>query len=239
MENLLRCPITREIMWDPVTLVDGQTYEREALEEWLKKNKTSPLTNKQLRNTDCDTNMVIKNIIDEYLKQNPHKKNEQYFPSLLTIFKKHRYETLLNITKIRHLDLININSIDLNLFFSYAPTDIIKHVLDNLDTLDEKSYRGDKLMHIIALSQNTEIVVYATIKLSYQLNSKNLCNITPFMYACEHQPIEIINMMLKNGADHKIDDIKYKNFISYLNNNKKVGSYYFQLMPLVNKNEDI
>ncbi len=29
------CPITQELMLDPVFTYDGQTYEREAIENWL------------------------------------------------------------------------------------------------------------------------------------------------------------------------------------------------------------
>jgi len=38
------CPITSEIMVDPVSTVDGFTYERSAIEQWLKKHDTSPTT---------------------------------------------------------------------------------------------------------------------------------------------------------------------------------------------------
>jgi hypothetical protein len=37
------CPITTEIMKDPVVLSDGHTYERAA--EWLRTHNTSPLAN--------------------------------------------------------------------------------------------------------------------------------------------------------------------------------------------------
>jgi hypothetical protein len=40
----LRCPITLNLMIDPVVAHDGITYEREALESWLKKENTSPLS---------------------------------------------------------------------------------------------------------------------------------------------------------------------------------------------------
>ena len=42
------CPITHELMRDPVSTVDGLTYERSAIETWLATNDTSPLTGKQL-----------------------------------------------------------------------------------------------------------------------------------------------------------------------------------------------
>ena len=45
------CPITRMPMMDPVIISDGNSYERKAIIEWVKKKKTSPLTgNKILEN---------------------------------------------------------------------------------------------------------------------------------------------------------------------------------------------
>ncbi len=38
------CPITMTIMQDPFIAFDNFTYERSAIEEWLKKNNTSPMT---------------------------------------------------------------------------------------------------------------------------------------------------------------------------------------------------
>ena len=42
------CPITHELMVDPVSTVDGQVYERAAIEAWLRNNDTSPITNETL-----------------------------------------------------------------------------------------------------------------------------------------------------------------------------------------------
>ena len=38
------CPITAEIMTDPVSTLDGFTYERAAITEWLRTKDTSPKT---------------------------------------------------------------------------------------------------------------------------------------------------------------------------------------------------
>jgi hypothetical protein len=42
-------PITAEIMTDPVSTLDGFTYEREAITEWLRTKDTSPLTTREAR----------------------------------------------------------------------------------------------------------------------------------------------------------------------------------------------
>ncbi|EOD28926.1 hypothetical protein EMIHUDRAFT_114004 [Emiliania huxleyi CCMP1516] len=42
------CPITTEVMSDPVMAADGQSYERTAIERWLATKSTSPLTGGEL-----------------------------------------------------------------------------------------------------------------------------------------------------------------------------------------------
>jgi len=38
------CPITGVIMKDPVIFPDGYTYEKTAIEEWIKRHGNSPYT---------------------------------------------------------------------------------------------------------------------------------------------------------------------------------------------------
>lgn len=42
------CPITHELILNPVTTVEGQLYERSAIEKWFKTNSRSPMTNVEI-----------------------------------------------------------------------------------------------------------------------------------------------------------------------------------------------
>ena len=65
----LMCPITCELMVDPVFTADGQTYERSAIEAWFNaRNRTSPATNKVLKNLDLIPNVSLRGIILDYLE---------------------------------------------------------------------------------------------------------------------------------------------------------------------------
>ena len=48
-EDLL-CPISHELMVDPVLAADGHAYERAHIDEWLTRSHTSPLTGEPLAN---------------------------------------------------------------------------------------------------------------------------------------------------------------------------------------------
>ena len=63
------CPITHELMNDPVCASDGYTYERKAIEEWLTKKQTSPIMNVSIKGTQLYSNKVLKMLIDKYVQQ--------------------------------------------------------------------------------------------------------------------------------------------------------------------------
>ena len=59
------CPITGELMNDPVSEPDGgHTYERGAIEKWIMKNGTSPMTRKNLGVDDLKSNIILKKSIE-------------------------------------------------------------------------------------------------------------------------------------------------------------------------------
>eukprot|EP00039_Didymoeca_costata_P029781 m.26357 g.26357 ORF g.26357 m.26357 type:complete len:705 (-) comp7788_c0_seq1:126-2240(-) len=59
------CPITSDIMTDPVLALDGHTYERSAIESWFQRSNTSPLTNQEIPDTliPCHS---IRNMIQDW-----------------------------------------------------------------------------------------------------------------------------------------------------------------------------
>jgi Mg-chelatase subunit ChlD len=65
------CPITYEVMTDPVTLSDGHTYERTAIEQWLQTHNTSPLSNSRVSLADLKPNYALRSAIERFLAANP------------------------------------------------------------------------------------------------------------------------------------------------------------------------
>ena len=64
------CPITLEVMKEPVVCADGHTYERSAIEEWLRAGKrTSPVTGKRLPSVTTVTNFALRSSIEEFVAQ--------------------------------------------------------------------------------------------------------------------------------------------------------------------------
>ena len=65
-ENLC-CPISMELMTQPVLAADGFTYDRASIEAWLARGKTtSPTTGAPLEHTHLTPNHLVKSMIAEY-----------------------------------------------------------------------------------------------------------------------------------------------------------------------------
>ena len=62
------CPLTLEPMQNPVVTCDGQTYERGAIEQWLRRSSTSPLTGQQLQHLGLAPNVVLRGLIRDALE---------------------------------------------------------------------------------------------------------------------------------------------------------------------------
>lgn len=60
------CPISHEVMQDPVIALDGKTYEREAIAEWFKHHNTSPITRAVVPST-LIPNDALRNIIEDWV----------------------------------------------------------------------------------------------------------------------------------------------------------------------------
>jgi hypothetical protein len=64
------CPISRQLMKDPVVDREGNSYDRASIETWLNSgNNTSPLTLQPLRQSDLATNRALRDAIDEFVKE--------------------------------------------------------------------------------------------------------------------------------------------------------------------------
>ncbi|PIA46220.1 hypothetical protein AQUCO_01500024v1 [Aquilegia coerulea] len=66
-----RCPISLELMRDPVTVSTGQTYDRSSIESWIATgNSTCPVTRVQLSDFTLIPNHTLRRLIQEWCVSN-------------------------------------------------------------------------------------------------------------------------------------------------------------------------
>ncbi|GFR42775.1 hypothetical protein Agub_g3736 [Astrephomene gubernaculifera] len=66
--HMFLCPIMQDVMDDPVFAADGFTYERTAIEEWIRMHRpaVSPMTNTSLGHTNLTPNLLLRSEIAEW-----------------------------------------------------------------------------------------------------------------------------------------------------------------------------
>lgn len=68
------CPISMQLMKDPVTVSSGITYDRENIERWLFsfKNTTCPVTKQQISISDLTPNHTLRRLLQAWCTLNAH-----------------------------------------------------------------------------------------------------------------------------------------------------------------------
>jgi hypothetical protein len=61
------CPITQELMRDPVVDRDGNSYERSAIMVWLERNQLSPITRNPMNAGDLVPNRSLRSSIEDFI----------------------------------------------------------------------------------------------------------------------------------------------------------------------------
>jgi hypothetical protein len=70
------CPISQEVMYDPVITPKGISFERKAILNWLSKKKECPITKTPLNENDLISNYALKQAIENYFaNQKRNNKN--------------------------------------------------------------------------------------------------------------------------------------------------------------------
>jgi len=67
LRDEFRCPITYELMMDPVIAMDGNTYEKNAIEKWFKTNNTSPIFGGEIIEKKVIPNLNLKKLINDLI----------------------------------------------------------------------------------------------------------------------------------------------------------------------------
>ncbi|KAG9443126.1 hypothetical protein H6P81_018980 [Aristolochia fimbriata] len=118
------CPISLEIMTDPVIIATGQTYEKSSIQMWLDSNhRTCPITRQPLAHISLAPNYALRNLIQRWCEVNnimlPEKMiastsseccsvhNEEITSLVQNLSSNHLEEQRKAVTKIRMLSKEN------------------------------------------------------------------------------------------------------------------------------------
>ena len=64
----LQCPISLDLMLDPVVASDGHTYDRSNIEQWLEDESSSPITREPLDSKHIFANRVVRTLVMQFIE---------------------------------------------------------------------------------------------------------------------------------------------------------------------------
>ncbi|KAI3807764.1 hypothetical protein L1987_23698 [Smallanthus sonchifolius] len=173
------CPLSKQIMKDPVILENGQTFEREAIEKWFDECKENgrklicPLTLRELNTMDKNPSIALRKTIEEWNARNEavqldmacksltHSSSESDILRALRFIQQLAADNLSNKNVIRNAELIPL-------------------IVDMLKSTSRKEImaEGDKVRTIVKfLNHEQSIEREEAVSLLFELsNSESLCD---------------------------------------------------------------
>ena len=126
------CPITLQVMRDPVIGPDGHTYERDAIEAWLQQSMVSPVTRQRMSSNQLTPNIALRSLIESAFQQTTTQ-------SGIAAFKQSPVE----ITSRRYLDDVGTNYVHVKARVSSAEAErqpiLFLAILDNSGSMGEEA----------------------------------------------------------------------------------------------------
>jgi hypothetical protein len=95
------CPITNDIMQNPVIDYEGNTYEETAIKEWLLRRNESPVTRSPLSLHQLAPNRALKDVIENFISLRTRKLSESKIGPLVIGKIKKPFIFLNDICRIR------------------------------------------------------------------------------------------------------------------------------------------
>jgi len=228
--NTISCSISKEIMFDPVLAEDGQTYERSCIEEWFRRNQTSPMTRQSI-GTKLISNLMVKSIINNVLDESntanfPVKGVETKYADINILKQKFdklkekeesiklKEEGIFKLIYSGNIDVIkslisigtNINISTINgstpLFIACetGQYDVVKLLLENDAVVDQADDNGCTPLYVACQMGHTR-VARLLLNNSADVNRPTYYGDTPLYTACEEGYVDVVRLLLENGAD--------------------------------------
>ena len=138
------CPITGDLMNEPVLGKDGHSYEKSEIFQWLSTNKTSPLTREPLTTDDLVDNLPLKRSIEEirkYLKEEQLKIDSRISEEVMVPFVSALDEIKMNSYYLDNKLFVNIDVPNVE---QRPPVDIVLCIDVSYSMIEEATLKGDR-----------------------------------------------------------------------------------------------
>ena len=208
MDNFdFKCPITQQILLNPVVASDSHIYEKTAFEIWVKDHKTSPFTGLELKNKNYHKCFIVDKLLENFLKQNPELVKDQYmelfnFKNFIKLYNENLENAEAYLDKYNEIK-IDFNDLPKNI---YKNNNLMKKIIDKCDDLERGDNGGWKPIHYICKFSTPEIIKYVIDKEGVNLECENNDKCRPIHFICRFSTPEMIKYIIDKGVDLECED---------------------------------
>ena len=198
----ITCPITQQIMVNPVVGSDGNTYDRTAIETWLRWKEISPLTNEHMTIQSLKINPAIKFLIDQY---NTEKlTTEPRSPPKIS-----QIDTAVETTVYKNHGDVCLSFKDLCKNFGAFGIDILMCIDRSGSTNDKVQATQGNGLNLESQYSILDIIIHATNTIVSSLNNKDRFACIIFDNSVEVLvPFMAVSELNKNTILQKVSIIK-------------------------------
>jgi hypothetical protein len=200
IKQYIYCPISHQIFKLPIIIESGITYEKECIEEWLKENNTCPITKKDIYDGYFNINILIKNLVSDFLTKYPEYQEEQYKIDLdydkINLGDNDYLNDYINTYTIIN---INFNKLKKNIFKNEKIIKLIINNLNEYNNLECEDNENWRPIHFIC-KYSTENIINKILDIYIEKNLNLECEnnekFRPIHFICLYSTEKMINKIL-------------------------------------------
>ena len=181
------CPITGDLLNEPVSEKAGHTYEKKEILKWLRTKKESPITREYLDESDLSDNFALKRSIDSIrhkLQSDQLKIDSQILDTQLQPYKNTINETTIDQYYHDNKLVVSINTPDIP---KSPPIDVVLCIDVSYSMFEEATLKGNKNEKVSHGISVLSLTISAAKTILYSLEDTD--NISIVTYSSEARTI--------------------------------------------------
>ena len=181
------CPITGDLLNEPVSEKAGHTYEKKEILKWLRTKKESPITREYLDESDLSDNFALKRSIDSIrhkLQSDQLKIDSQILDTQLQPYKNTINETTIDQYYHDNKLVVSINTPDIP---KRPPIDVVLCIDVSYSMFEEATLKGNKNEKVSHGISVLSLTISAAKTILYSLEDTD--NISIVTYSSEARTI--------------------------------------------------
>ena len=204
--EFFECPITGQIIAEPVIASDGHIYENSAIKRWLAKNNTSPITRSSLDRRLYPA-ILHKQLINSYLEKHPEERANLFVPIKIGAYYKDEINAILNndnYTKLVEYTQFELNLLDQKALYAFLEkcedNRILEYFLDEVVKTSVDNNRRT-ILHLVCFLCEADVLRYLLDKYENDLDfeAEDINKSKAIHFACQNGCDKMVEMLLEKN----------------------------------------